>query len=260
MLSRFRQAKQQEITRLQRTPPPAPFSGPRPDFAAALLGAAEIAVIAEYKRASPSRGVIREDLTVENVAVQYRTGGAAAMSVLTEDQFFQGNLAFLPRAWNSTNGQLPLLRKDFIFDPLQVDATAATPASAMLLIVRMLRDADSLRSLRERAESYGMAAVVEIFDLEDLRIARDAGARIIQVNARDLDTLRVSRSACLELVGKGMPTSSEIWVAASGINAPEHLAEAQDAGFRAALVGTALMRAPEPGAALAWLLGGRACV
>lgn len=259
MLNKFREAKQEEIASLRRKPMPAPWQDRRPDFAAALRSPGNIAVIAEYKRASPSRGIIREDLSVENAVRQYLDGGASAMSVLTEERYFQGKLDYLARAYGAASGRLPLMRKDFIFDPLQVDATAATPASALLLIVRMTPDAGILRSLRERAEAYGMEAVVEIFAENDLALARDSGARIIQVNARDLDTLMVSRQACLDLISGNPPQSGEIWIAASGMGKAEHLAQAAAAGYDAALIGTALMQEPEPGAALCQLLGGKQC-
>ena len=176
---------------------------------------------------------------------------AACLSVLTDRQFFQGEPDFLKQAPAST--LLPLLRKDFIFDSLQVRATAATPASALLLIVRLTPEARLLRQLREEAEGFGLHAVVEIFDAADLRLARESGARIIQVNARDLQTFAVDRAACLSLARSCPPENGEIWVAASGISHAEHLVQAAEAGYQAALVGTALMEKGKPGAALAAL-------
>lgn len=252
MLEKFRAAKLPEIAGLRASGPPAPWPASRRDFAAALRKANGIAVIAEYKRASPSRGIIRQDLSVEQVAGQYAQGGASAMSILTEADFFQGDLAYLSRAYGVC--ALPLLRKDFIFDELQIAATAATPASALLLIVRMLPSAKVLQRLRELAESYGLAAVVEVFDQADLDLAREAGAKLIQVNARDLQTLKVERKACLELIAANPPQRDEIWIAASGMNRLGHLTAAFEAGYGAALVGTALMEQKEPGQALASLL------
>lgn len=256
MLERFRKAKLAEIEALKKCGVPAPSRKARPDFVLPLRRAGQIAVIAEYKRASPSRGMIRSDLPVEEAARQYMACGAAAMSILTEETWFRGNLDFLEVACQATDGALPLLRKDFIFDPVQIAATAATPASALLLIARMLPGAASLRDLRERAEAYGIAAVVEVFNREDLAVAREAGAKIIQVNARDLDTLKVSRSACLELIAEGRPEAGETWIAASGMSEPEHLAAARSAGFHAALVGSSLMEQESPGEALEKLLKG----
>lgn len=266
-LERFRAAKGAEIESLRRAAadgsmPPA-WAGPRPDFAAALNARparGPLAVVAEYKRASPSKGIICEHLTVEDVARQYAGAGAAAMSVLTEEEWFHGELAFLGRATRALEEagvpRLPLLRKDFIFDPLQVEATAATPASALLLIVRLTPRAAELRDLREQAESHGMAAVVEVFDAEDLALARESGARIIQVNARDLDSLKVDRGAPLALIQEYPPLTGETWIAASGMDSFAHLLQAADAGYAAALVGTALMAGGEPGAALGRLLAG----
>lgn len=257
MLAKFRKAKAAEIEGLARAARagslPAPWQGKRPDFAAALKSGNGINVIAEYKRASPSRGPIRMDLSIEAVAAQYEEGGAAALSILTETEWFGGDLAFISRC-RAISG-LPILRKDFIFDPLQVEATAATPASALLLIVRMIGDAAALADLRARAESLGLAAVVEIFDHADLELARAAGARIIQVNARDLDTLKVDRAACLGLIGEAGDRTGEIWIAASGISRAAELEEARACGFDAALIGGALMDKPSPGAELARLLG-----
>ena len=266
-LDRFLWAKAGEVATLRRQERegtlPAPLAGSRPDFLAALRrpsAQAPLAVIAEYKRASPSRGVICRHLTAAEVARQYATAGAAALSVLSEERFFQGRLDYLAEAHAAlaeAGRPLPLLRKDFIFDPLQVRATAATPAAALLLIVALTPDAALLRRLREQTESLGMQAVVEVCGKKDLVLARESGARIIQVNARDLDTLRVDRQACLELARQCPPERGEIWIAASGMDRREHLEEAARAGFSAALVGTALMQEGQPGAALRRLLRGR---
>ncbi|SDF68127.1 indole-3-glycerol phosphate synthase TrpC [Desulfovibrio legallii] len=263
LLERFRAAKREELAALRaleaRGALPAPLSGPRPSFTAALRapGRGPLAVIAEYKRASPSRGVICEALEVEDVAAAYRGAGAAALSILTEEAHFHGSLGYLTRAAVPAlyaGPRPPLLRKDFIFDALQVRATAATPASALLLIVRLTPEAGQLRALRELAESSGLEAVVEVFDAADLRLARESGARLIQVNARDLEKLTVDREACLTLARACPPRQGELWIAASGLSRPEHLRAAADAGYAAALVGGALMEGGRPGAALRALL------
>lgn len=267
-LERFRAAKAEELAALRRAAErgalPPPWLGPRPDFAAALLrraAGAPLAVVAEYKRASPSAGSICEGLEVEDVARQYLAAGAAALSILTEETWFRGHMGFLARAARALEGApgggAPLLRKDFLLDGLQVEATAATPASALLLIARLTPDARALRDLREAAEVHGMAAVVEVFDRADLALARESGARIIQVNARDLDTLAVDRAAALALIRACPPEPGEIWIAASGMDSFAHLAGAARAGYDAALVGTALMAGGRPGAALARMLSGR---
>lgn len=251
---------------------PAPFRGERPSFLRALAegrrrgtGAELPAVIAEYKRASPSRGEICSSVTVEDAVLAYAANGASALSILTEERYFRGCVDFLVRARAALDArgfrQVPLLRKDFLFDPLQVEATLATPASAFLLIVRQNPDARELRVLRELGERHGLEAVVEIFDGDELEIARSSGARIIQVNARNLETFAVDREACLTLGERHIPASQggdapgEVWIAASGMDARAHLVDAARAGYTAALVGTALMEKGTPGPSLAALLG-----
>lgn len=265
-LDRFLWAKAGEVAALRRQERegslPAPLAGPRPDFLAALRRPSASglpAVIAEYKRASPSRGVICRHLTAGEVARQYAAAGAAALSVLSEERFFQGRLDYLADAHAAladAGRPLPLLRKDFLFDPLQIRATAATPAAALLLIVGLTPDAGLLRQLREQAEHYGMQAVVEVFDADELRIARQSGARLIQVNARNLATLRVDCAACLDMARRFPPKDGECWIAASGMEHPDQLRAAVEAGYHAALVGTALMKDGQPGTALRGLLAG----
>ena len=133
--------------------------------------------------------------------------------------------------------------------------TGATPASALLLIVRLTPEVRLLRALREQAEALGLEAVVEVFDAADLALARDAGATLIQVNARDLETLDVDRSACLRLAEAQRPKGrGETWIAASGMSEAAHLRQAADCGYDAALLGTALMQSGRPGEALRRLL------
>lgn len=264
LLERFRTAKQDELAHLRALAAagglPEPRSASRPDFRAALRRDASglPAVIAEYKRASPSRGVIREDMDAADAVRRYADGGAAALSILTEERYFKGALRYLDEAATALGPACPpLLRKDFLFDPLQIAATAATPASALLLIVRLAPDAGLLRELREQAESFGMQAVVEIFDTEDLQLARQSGARIIQVNARDLETFAVDSNACLELIRRCPPEGEERWIAASGLSRTEHLRAAAEVGYDAVLIGTALMEQEDPGVALRRLLRGQ---
>lgn len=243
-LQRFIDAKQEELRALrQHMPPPLPLR--RPDFRAALLApppAGEpLRVIAEYKRRSPSLGLINESLGAQEVAAQYAAGGASCMSVLTEERFFGGQVGDLVAA---APAGLPLLRKDFIFDELQVRATWATPAAALLLIVALTPDVARLRGLRELAEEQGLHAVVEIFTERELELARESGARIVQVNARNLETLRTDRRAGLQLAAQRLP--GECWIAASAMQTRSHLDEAAAAGYNAALVGTALMQGDSP--------------
>lgn len=274
-LERFRRAKQAEIEELERNAAESltVWPMPRPSFRLALEKGkgGPLAVVAEYKRASPSRGVICESLEPEEAARQYVENGASAISVLTEEQYFHGRLSYLARiaamleqqketargnGENVSGSSVPLLRKDFLFHPAQVAATLATPASALLLIVRLTPDARLLRDLREQAERGGAEAVVEVFDKEDLCIARESGARIIQVNARDLETFNVDRTACLRFIGEITPERGELWIAASGMACRADLESAAAAGYHAVLVGSALMEQGTPGASLRRMLTG----
>lgn len=269
-LERFVEAKRAEVRELERLMqneasfapggPLCPWEGVRPSFRAALerggWNGAPLAVIAEFKKASPSRGVICEALEVEDVARQYAENGASAVSILTEEKYFKGDMGYLARASEAVPG-MPFLRKDFLFHPAQVAASLASPASALLLIVRLTPDAARLRALREQAEAGGVEAVVEVFDEADLRLARESGASIIQVNARDLATLKVDRGACLQLIRECPPQEGELWVAASGMSCRADLEDAAEAGYHAALVGSALMEGGTPGTALLRMLRGR---
>lgn len=258
MLEKFRAAKAAEIARLKALDAagtfPAPLAGPRPGFAEALrrkAGESGVAVIAEYKRASPSKGDINLGRGPAEVADLYAASGAAAISVLTEEAYFKGSLDFLPLM---TGPGLPLLRKDFLFDPVQVRQTAASPASALLLIARMFADAGELRDLLGLAGGLGLAVVTEVFDGPDLDRARQAGALIIQVNNRDLDTLGMDLDNSRRLVRDRR--DGELWISASGITRPEEVREMAGLGFTAVLVGTSLMATDDPGRKLAELAQG----
>ncbi len=256
LLERFAAAQQPQIQRLRelkrRHLLPPPWTRPRPGLADALRqggpGGEPLAVIAEYKRASPSKGVINLDLTPAEVCGQYAVAGASALSVLTEADHFQGSSDFLLDA--EPTG-LPILRKDFLLDPLQVVETAATPASALLLIVRML-PGEALQNMLDEAGEAGLEAVVEVFDQADLDRAKVVGASIIQVNNRDLDTLGVDLGVSRALVGQR--NEREVWITASGLSTGADLAEMACLGFDAALIGTHLMADGRPGRALARLL------
>ena len=252
MLDRFRKAKAIEIARLEALHAtkriPAPYPDARPSFTASLEAAGRAPLIAEYKRASPSRGELNMHTSPEEAAAAFAAAGAGAISVLTEEQYFKGNLSFLERA---AGAGLPLLRKDFILHLLQVQQTASTPASAILLIARMM-DESGLRELLDESFRFGLEAVVEIFDTADLTVARKAGARIIQVNNRDLDRLTVDLTISESLIRE--KDDGEFWITASGIDSPEQLEHLLAAGFNAALVGSSLMRSGDPGQALRSLL------
>ena len=251
-LQRFIDAKQDELDALRRKMP-QPLSSPRADFLAALSApprpGCPLHVVAEFKRSSPSAGVINDRLAAADVAQQYAAGGATCMSVLTEEKYFTGHVRDLVAA---APAGIPLLRKDFIFSELQVRQTYATPASALLLIVALTPDAALLRGLRELAEAQGIHAVVEVFTERELELARESGARIIQVNARNLETFRTDREEGLKLAALRAP--GECWIAASAMSERPHLEAAAHAGYHAALVGTALMQGNSPASNLQRLL------
>jgi indole-3-glycerol phosphate synthase len=255
VLERFRAVKAREVAALEelsaRGAFPPPYGGERPSFVAALRGKAPRAVIAEYKRASPSKGDINLGPEPEEVALAYAAAGAGAISVLTEENWFKGHISYLERM---TAPGLPLLRKDFILHPLQVRRTAASPASAILLIARFFAEAPELRALLRSSLDAGLEAVVEVFDPEDLALARAAGASVIQVNNRDLEALNLDLSRSERLLPHKKP--GEFWITASGISAAGQLEHLLGLGFDAALVGGALMSGANPGAALAALLRG----
>ena len=256
MLEKFRQAKQVEIDQLKRLRDAghvhAAYAGHRPDFGGALTRPGSSGIIAEYKRASPSKGDINLGVPPREACEGYARAGACALSILTESRYFKGDLSFLAEV---APVGLPLLRKDFIVDPLQVEATAATPASAILLIVRMFEDQDDLAYLHGQCISLQLEPVVEVFDERDLDRAKELGARIIQVNNRDLDTLATDLNRCLDMVRR--KEEGEIWIGASGISTPEQIRELRAAGLDALLIGTALMQHENPGRGLAELAGGR---
>ena len=211
------------------------------------------AVIAEIKKASPSKGLIRADFDPEWLARRYRAGGAAALSVLTDEPYFQGSLRNLELA--SAAVPLPCLRKDFMIDEYQIAEARAHRADAILLIAAALPGAD-LKRLAQSAHAHSLDVLVEVHTAEELEHALDVlgetGADAIGVNNRDLRTFEVSQETSLALVAR-IP-SSVVKVTESGIAAREDVARLRGAGFDAFLVGESLMRKPDPGEALAELL------
>lgn len=207
-------------------------------------------VIAELKKASPSRGLLRADYQPAILAPMLEAADAAALSVLTEEEFFQGSLRDLKEVSKAT--QLPILRKDFILDPWQVWETRAAGADAFLLIVAILDDG-TLRELLELGRGLKMEALVEVHSRNELNRAADIGAKIIGVNNRDLKTFEVRLETSLELV-REIPDEC-IAVSESGIRAHGDLERLRGAGFDAFLVGEHLMTMPEPSAGLRELLG-----
>jgi len=226
------------------------------DFRASLTAARSAgvsektpAVIAEVKKASPSKGVFADRFDPAAIARAYASGGAAALSVLTDAEFFQGSLDDLESARAAV--AIPVLRKDFTLDEVHVVEAAAHGADAIILIAALLEETE-LRNLREVAARYRMAALVEVHDEAELDAAIGSGAEIIGVNNRNLHTFEVTLETSLRL-GSKIP-SGVIKVSESGIDSRAAVTQLQAAGFDAVLVGEHLMRAPDPGAALRELL------
>jgi len=220
----------------------------RRDFHAALESRA-IAIIAELKRASPSKGVLAADLDPTRTARIYESAGAAALSVLTDEQDFKGSLSDLRAAREATG--IPALRKDFTVAEEHVIEAAANGADAILLIAAILSERE-LRDLREFAASFSMATLVEAHDADELRRALASGARIVGVNNRDLRTFDVTLETSLRLA-ELMP-ADVLPVAESGIHSRADIERLREAGYRGFLIGEHLMTAPDPAVALQELL------
>jgi indole-3-glycerol phosphate synthase len=213
------------------------------------------AIIAELKKASPSKGLIRAEFKVADLASELEQAGAAALSVLTDERFFQGSLDNLCMASEATH--IPCLRKDFIVDEFQVLEARAHGADAILLIVAALKQSE-LTMLHQRARETQLDVLVEVHNAAELDRALEAECDIIGVNNRDLHTFQVDLNTSLQLA-KRIPTGV-FKVAESGIESCDDLARLRDAGFDAFLIGESLMRAPHPGDALRSLLGKTASV
>jgi indole-3-glycerol phosphate synthase len=254
VLDRILEARRAEVEHRKKVLPGtalkygAKAAEPLRDFPAALCHDG-LNVLAELKPASPSRGVIREPFEPVELAKSLESAGACALSVLTEGEFFGGSLKNLRDARKSIN--LPVLRKDFIFDPWQVWETRANDADSYLLIVATLADG-LLRDLLALGREIGMEPLVEVHTGEELDRALAAGARIVGVNNRDLKTLAVNVSTSFELIDR-IPDNC-IAVSESGLNTHGELMKLRAAGFDAFLIGTHLMLAPDPAAALSALL------
>lgn len=208
-----------------------------------------IAVIAELKKASPSKGLIRGDFPVAELARELESAGAAALSVLTNEKYFQGSLQNLELASAAT--RVPCLRKDFIVDEFQIAEARAHGADAILLIVAALSDSE-LKALAARARDFELDALCEVHDAMELQRALDEGFDLIGVNNRNLHTFQVDLNTSLELAELMPPGVTK--VAESGIESGEDIARLRQAGFHAFLIGESLMRAPRPGDALRELL------
>jgi indole-3-glycerol phosphate synthase len=225
----------------KKIPPPRDFPG--------ALTANGLNVISELKKASPSLGVIRADYEPALLATELESAGAAALSVLTEEEFFSGSLGDLKQASKAV--KIPILRKDFIIDPWQVWETRAAGADSFLLIAAVLHD-DTLRELLALGHELGMEPLVEVHSRAELDRVLAAGARIVGVNNRDLRDFQVHLETSLELV-EAIPEEC-IAVSESGLHSHEDLVRLRQAGFDAFLIGEYLMKRNDPGAALAELL------
>jgi indole-3-glycerol phosphate synthase len=220
---------------------------PRPFLGALSPGGRGI--IAELKRKSPSRGILRRDYRPVEIAAGYQAAGARALSVLTDAPYFGGSLEDLREAREATS--LPVLRKDFIIDEYQVAEAAAAGADAILLIVAALDDRQ-LRLLFNRAAELGLDALVEVHSEEELERAAALGARLIGVNNRDLATLEVSIETSLRLAPR-LPAGT-LAVSESGLRSRADLERLEAAGYRAFLIGESFLAAPDPAAALRQML------
>jgi len=225
--------------------------GGQRDFVGSLRGkvaAGRAAVIAEIKKASPSKGVLRQRFVPAEIAASYALHGAACLSVLTDVQFFQGDSAYLEQARAACT--LPVLRKDFIVDAYQVDEARAMGADCILLIAACLDDAQ-MADLEAQAQALGMAVLVEVHDGAELDRALRLKTPLVGINNRNLRTFEVTLDTTLELLDRTPP--DRLLVTESGILARADVQRMRDANVHAFLVGEAFMRAPDPGVALAEL-------
>lgn len=250
-------AKRSEVEDLKRRVPPDRLealigrAGDSPRrFREALLESPEPRVVAELKRRSPSRGVIRADFDPVACAKMYAVAGAAALSVLTDERYFGGRLEDLGAVREVV--PLPLLRKDFVIDAYQIDEAAAFGADAVLLIVAAL-DPARLAELRARAHERGLDALVEVHDARELKLAGEAGADLIGINNRDLHTFETDLAVTERLAPLAPPGS--VIVAESGVFTHGDVQRLTKAGAHAFLVGESLMREPDLGVALRRLRG-----
>jgi indole-3-glycerol phosphate synthase len=252
-------SKHQEVAERQRAIPLAEMrrraeaAAPARDFAGALLRPgpqSPLRLIAEIKQASPSRGRLTQDFDPLRLASCYHTGGAAAISVLTDEPYFQGSLAILEQV-AAISPRPPLLRKDFIFDPYQIYEGRASGADAILLIAAALENGQMME-LKTLAGALGMAALVEVHNETELEAALGCQPALLGINNRDLHTFQVSLEPCLRL--RPRVPAGIVTVAESGIHARQDVIRLEEAGFDAMLVGESLVTAADTVAALRELL------
>ena len=245
--------KREEVATLRRDGIRSPENEPPPrrPFRQALLDRQGVAIIAEAKKASPSKGVIAPDFDPEAIARTYERQGAAAMSVLTDRDFFQGELDYLFRVRGTVT--LPVLRKDFLIDPLQVEEAALWGADAILLIAAIL-DSLQLRDLRQQAEELGMDVLVEVHDEAEREKALEAGSRLIGINNRNLVDFTVDLETTFRL-RPGIPDNVPV-VSESGITTVEDIRRLREHDVCAALIGESLMRSGVNGTLLEEFVAG----
>jgi indole-3-glycerol phosphate synthase len=224
---------------------------PSRDFKAAIGKPGKINLIAELKKASPSAGVIQENYNPVELAKDYEANGASAVSVLTDGPYFNGLLAHLKQVKEATT--IPVLRKDFIIDELQVYESRLAGADAILFILRILDD-DQLKKLFEVALKIGLSPLLEVHNEAEAERALALGAEIIGINNRDLDTLKVDFNLSLKLPEKYPELKNKILVSESGINSASQINELKSAGFAAVLIGETLLKSNDPGAKIKTLL------
>jgi len=254
ILERIMAVKRAEVAAAKDSVPPSEVQArarsapPARDFVSAMrtkIAAGEAAVIAEIKRASPSRGVLREHFAPAEIARSYEAGGAACLSVLTDRQFFQGVPEHLQAARGACS--LPVLRKDFVFDPYQLHEARAMGADCILLIAACL-PSEEMSSLEQTAQSLGMAVLVEVHDAAELERALRLRTPLLGINNRDLRTFDTRLETTLELLPR-IP-GERIVVTESGILSSADVRRMRAQGVNAFLVGEVFMRAPDPGSAL----------
>lgn len=244
--------KKLEVARLKSEGIKAPEKPVSPvrGFIQALTRASEIAVIAEVKKASPSKGIICQDFDPIKIAISYEEGGAEAISVLTDERFFQGSLEYIPLVRQTV--KVPVIRKDFIIDELQIDQSSRYGADAILLIAAILVQ-EQLRDYLQMAAELGIDVLVEVHNEKELEKSLAAGSRIIGINNRDLRDFTVDLATTLGLrqeIPDAIPVVSE-----SGIRNRDDIRMLQDHGVTAVLVGESLMRSDDRAAALRKLRG-----
>lgn len=256
-LQRIFETKKEEVERaksqlpLEEIKARAADAPPLRGFKSALERAApKMALIAEVKKASPSKGLIRQDFDPATIAQTYETSGAHALSVLTDEKYFQGSPENLRKARYAT--QLPVLRKDFIYDPYQVYEGRAWGADAILLIVASLHD-DQIRELRDLATDLGMDTLVEVHTEEEADTALTLGCELIGVNNRDLATFQTSLQVSERILPKIAPHAFA--VSESALETKEDIVRVQAAGARAVLIGTTFCAAPDIGAKVREVMG-----